>query len=266
MNTIYLKNKGTINLLQSFFNTYTFKKTVLLSCTAFFISFLTLSQESAPKKVLIFSKTKDYRHESTEMSIEAIKNLCVENGIQVESTENSKWFNTRKLKEFDAVLFLNSSGDVFNERQQKAFQGFIRSGGGFVGIHGASTTEYEWGWFGKLIGGYFNGHPEPQNATIIVNDTSHLATKHLPISWNRFDEWYNFRWVDEDFNTLLSLDETTYTGGRHKDRHPIAWYKSFEGGRMFYTALGHTKESYTDNQFLKHVLGGILYALDNSKN
>src|SRR5690606_9995644 len=142
MNTIYLKNKGIINLLQSFFHTYTFKKTVLLSRTAFFISFLTLSQESAAKKVLIFSKTKDYRHESTEMSIEAIKNLCVENGIQVESTENSKWFNTRKLKEFDAVLFLNSSGDVFNERQQKAFQGFIRSGGGFVGIHGASTTEY----------------------------------------------------------------------------------------------------------------------------
>jgi|SRR5690606_23870205 len=251
--------------IRLFFNTYTIIKVVLL-LYPFFIPFSVLSQELPTPKILIFSKTEDYRHESTEMSIDAIKMLCVQNGIQVESTENSKWFTNRKLKKFDAVLFLNSSGDVFNKKQEKAFQKFIRSGGGFVGIHGASTTEYEWDWFGKLIGGYFNGHPEPQEATIIVRDTSHLSTKHLPKNWKRFDEWYNFRWVDEDFNVLLLLDESTYDGGRHGDKHPIAWYKSFEGGRMFYTALGHTKESYSEDHFLNHILGGILYALDKSAN
>ncbi|GLR18470.1 ThuA domain-containing protein [Portibacter lacus] len=239
------------------------ERTVWMICLIGFIPFLAQSQNISKKKVLIFSKTMDYRHESTEVSIEAIKTLCAQNDINTEATENSEWFNSQKLKEYDAILFLNSSGDVFNREQEVAFENYIRSGGGFVGIHGASTTEYEWEWFGKMIGAYFNGHPEPQEAVVIVNDTTHLSTKHLPKKWKRFDEWYNFRWVDEDFNMLLSLDESTYNGGGHKDNHPIAWYKPYDGGRMFYTALGHDKESYSEQHFLNHVLGGILYAIDN---
>lgn len=242
------------------------KKTLLILWMTCLIPSYVLSQDSSSKKMLIFTKTVDFRHESTEVSIEAIRNLCAENGIETDATEDSEWFTSEKLNEYDAIMFLSSSGDVFNEKQEIAFQEYIRSGGGFVGIHGASTTEYDWDWFGKMIGGYFNGHPAPQDATVIVDDHQHVSTNHLPERWDRFDEWYNFRWVDKEFNVLLSLDETTYEGGEHPDNHPIAWYKSFEGSRMFYTALGHTKESYSEKPFLDHVLGGILYAMGESKN
>lgn len=242
------------------------KKILIILWIACLVPAFVLSQDASPKKMLIFTKTVDFRHESTEVSIEAIKTLCAENGIEADATEDSDWFTSEKLNEYDAVMFLSSSGDVFNEKQEIAFQEYIRSGGGFVGIHGASTTEYDWDWFGKMIGGYFNGHPEPQDATVIVDNHQHLSTKHLPERWDRFDEWYNFRWVDKEFNVLLSLDETTYEGGEHPDNHPIAWYKSYDGGRMFYTALGHTKESYSETPFLDHVLGGILYAMRESKN
>tara|TARA_R110002050_G_scaffold289068_1_gene441458 strand:+ start:10502 stop:11326 length:825 start_codon:yes stop_codon:yes gene_type:complete len=242
------------------------KGTLLILCMVCLAPFYIQCQNMSPKKLLIFSKTEDFRHESTEVSIEAIKNLCAQNGIKVDATENSEWFNHKKLQEYDGIMFLNTSGNVFNTEQETAFREYMQAGGGFIGIHGASTTEYEWDWFGRMIGGYFNGHPEPQEATLIVNDTNHLSTQHLPKTWKRFDEWYNFRWIDEDFHVLISLDETTYEGGNHKDKHPIAWYKPFEGGRMFYTALGHTEESYSEEHFLKHVLGGILYTVDKSVN
>lgn len=232
----------------------------LIACTPVLVS----GQAANAPKVLIFSKTKDYRHESTEASIVAITNLCRKHGIAADATEDSEWFTSEKLSAYRAVLFLNSSGDVFNEAQEAALTSYIQSGGGFVGIHGASTTEYDWEWFGRMIGGYFAGHPQPQNGTLIVHDTTHLSTRNLPRKWNHFEEWYNFRWVDENFNVLLSVDESTYQGGRHKDHHPISWYKSFEGGRMFYTALGHGTECYSDQHFLNHVLGGILYAIGES--
>src|SRR5690606_20204337 len=130
------------------------------------------------EKVLIFTKTLDFRHESTEASIVAIKNLCEQYGIKAEATEDSGWFNPEKLKEYAAIIFLNSSGDVFNDQEEKAFRDYIRSGGGFVGIHGASSTEYGWEWFGKLVGGYFAGHPEPQKATLVIRDTVHISTQY----------------------------------------------------------------------------------------
>ncbi|MFB2118225.1 ThuA domain-containing protein [Parapedobacter sp. 2B3] len=216
------------------------------------------------EKVLIFTKTLDYRHESTEVSIVAISKLCEQNGILVDATEDSEWFRPEKLREYAAVIFLNSSGDVFNDAQQDAFRNYIRGGGGFVGIHGASTTEYAWDWFGRFVGAYFAGHPEPQPATLIVHDTTHISTCKLPRKWTHFEEWYNFRWVDQDFNLLLTVDESTYHGGHHPDHHPISWYKPFEGGRMFYTALGHGEECYADKHFLEHILGGILYAINRT--
>lgn len=240
------------------------KRIGLLLCTLCFVPLLVWCQDAPSKKLLVFSKTKGFRHESIEVGVEALKKLGAENGIEVEATEKSSWFNTKKLKEYDAVLFLSTSGNVFNQKQEAAFKNFIQSGGGFMGIHGASTTEYEWDWYGKMIGGYFDGHPEPQEATLIVHDNTHLSTQHLSQTWKRFDEWYNFRWMDDNFNLLISVDESTYKGGKHKNGHPISWYKPFEGGRMFYTALGHTKESYSDERFLNHVLGGILYVLDKS--
>ena len=223
---------------------------------------LTSQERKKPSdKVLIFSKTKDYRHESTEFSIQVISELCRKNGIHADATEDATWFSPQNLKKYAAIIFLNSSGDVFDENQENAFQQYMRSGGGFVGIHGASTTEYTWEWFGKMVGAYFAGHPEPQEATLIVHDTDHLSTRELPEKWRHFEEWYNFRWVDQSFNLLMSVDETTYHGGRHPEHHPVSWYKPFEGGRVFYTALGHGETCYRDVYFLKHVLGGIRYAM-----
>lgn len=223
-----------------------------------------LGQGNVPAKLLIFTKANDYVHESTAGGVIAITDLCRQHGIEADATDESEWFTKARLEEYGAVMFINTSGDVFNESQQNAFRDYIRSGRGFVGVHGASTTEYDWEWFGKMIGGYFAGHPEPQQATLIIHDTTHVSTRRLPKIWKHFDEWYNFRWVDQKFNLLLSVDEATYTGGRHKDHHPISWYKSFDGGRVFYTALGHTEECYSDEHFLNHVLGGVFYALGKS--
>lgn len=248
------------------FTSYKLRGTVFHFCIICLVPGMILSQNAPSKKILIFSKTEGYRHKSIEAGIEAIKLRCAQNHISADATENSRWFNKKKLREYDAVLFLSTSGDVLGKKQETALQDFIWSGGGFVGIHGATTTEYDWEWFGNMIGGYFDGHPEPQEATLIIDDSTHPATKHLPRTWIHFDEWYNFRWINDDFNVLISVDESTYKGGKHKNGHPIAWYKSFEGGRIFYTALGHTDESYSEEHFLNHLMGGILYAVDKTTN
>ncbi|PCE64439.1 ThuA domain-containing protein [Sediminicola luteus] len=220
-----------------------------------------LGQHEPQINLLIFSKTAGFRHESIETGVKALRELCSQNGIEVTHTEDARWFTKKRLKKFDAVLFLSTSGDVFNKKRQRAFKRFIHGGGGFIGIHAASTTEYDWPWYGQLLGAYFDGHPEAQDAVVRVTDPSHLATTHLPKKWKRFDEWYNFRWIDKSFHTLLTVDESTYTGGKHQNNHPIAWCKEFNGSKVFYTALGHTKESYTEKQFLKHLLGGIKWVM-----
>jgi type 1 glutamine amidotransferase len=112
-----------------------------------------------------------------------------------------------------------------------------------------------------MIGAYFSNHPAQQTASIILNDSNHLATKGLPAIWTRKDEWYNFKEISTHINVLLSLDEKSYKGGTNGANHPMAWYHEFEGGRVFYTALGHTNESYAEPLFLQHILGGINYAI-----
>jgi len=149
---------------------------------------------------------------------------------------------------------------VLNETQQVVFEQYIRSGGGFVGIHAAADTEYEWPWYGKLVGGYFESHPKIQKAVIHVKNSKHLATKGLPVDWKRTDEWYNYKSLNSDIKVLMTLDESTYEGGKNGSDHPIAWYHEYDGGRAFYTGIGHTNESYSEPLFLQHILGGILYA------
>jgi type 1 glutamine amidotransferase len=130
-----------------------------------------------------------------------------------------------------------------------------------MGIHGASSTEYEWDWYGKMIGGYFDGHPEPQEATLIVHDNMHLSTQHLSETWKRFDEWYNFKQLNPSVSVLMKLDETSYKGGKNGANHPIAWYHEYDGGRAFYTGLGHTDAAYDDPDFRQHLLGAIEWCL-----
>ena len=149
--------------------------------------------------------------------------------------------------------------------QQADFERYIQAGGGFVGVHSAADTEYDWIWYGHLIGAYFNGHPAIQEAEVSVVDKTHLSTKMLPDTWSRTDEWYNYKSLNQNVNKLLNLEEDSYEGGTNGKNHPIAWYHNYDGGRAFYTGGGHTDESYSEDLFLQHLLGGIQYAIGDNK-
>jgi type 1 glutamine amidotransferase len=218
-------------------------------------------------KVLIFSKIAGFRHLSIPAGIKAIIKLGEENGFSVDTTTNSKQFTSANLKKYKAVIFLNPTGDVLNNEQQLEFEQYIKGGGGFVGIHSATDCEYDWSWYGNLVGAYFGSHPNQQEAVLKVTDQKHISTKHLPKEWKRKDEWYNYKWISKDLNVLISIDESSYDAGKGKmgNNHPMAWYHDYDGGRAFYTSLGHTNESYQETLFLQHLLGGIKYAMGNKK-
>jgi uncharacterized protein len=217
--------------------------------------------ESADHSVLVFSKTAGFRHDSIEEGAEAIKKLGQENGFNVTRTEDSSYFIPENLAGYDAVIFLNTTMTVFNEEQRAAFKSYIQSGGGFVGVHSATDTEYDWPWYGEMVGAYFMNHPPVLPAVIDVVNPDHPSTAHLPVQWERIDEWYNFRNMNPEVNVLLKLDTDSFEGSEHPGNHPIAWYHDYDGGRAFYTGLGHTKETYTEENFLLHLLGGIRYAM-----
>ncbi len=219
-------------------------------------------------KVLVFSKTSGYRHQSIEAGIEAIKSLGSSKGFGVTATENANDFSEENLEQYNAVIFLNTTMDVLNVSQQAVFERYIQSGKGFVGIHAAADTEYHWKWYNNLVGAYFNGHPNNPNvreAKITVLDKNHLSTKMLSDTWIREDEWYNYKSINPDINVLMNLDETSYEGGTNGENHPIAWYHDYDGGRAFYTGLGHTEESFKDPMFLDHLNGGIQYAIGKNE-
>ncbi len=221
---------------------------------------LSASPQATPK-VLIFSKTNGYRHASIIPGIAAIKKLGADNGFDVDATEDSTWFNTDTLKKYSALIFLSPTGKVFGPAEEKALQEYIHHGGGFVGIHAATDCEYNWQWYGDLVGAYFKSHPKPQMAKFDVINRKHPSTRKLPNPWQHFDELYNFKYVNPNLNILLKIDETSYTGGEMAGNHPMAWYHNYEGGRAFYTELGHTEECYSDPVYLGHLLGGIKYAI-----
>ncbi len=211
-------------------------------------------------RVLVFSKTEGYRHASIEDGIAALRRLGAAHGFAVDATERSAEFNAENLGQYAAVVFLNTTGDVLNEAQQAAFRRYVQRGGGYVGIHSASDTEYDWSWYGQLVGAYFASHPQPQQAVVHVVDREHPSTESLPERWERFDEWYNFDAAPEGVRVLARLDESTYEGGAMGARHPAAWCHRYDGGRAWYTAGGHTSESYREPLFLDHLLGGIRWA------
>ena len=214
--------------------------------------------------ILIFSKTNGWRHKNIETGIATFKALGKLNNFKVESTEDSLQFNTANLGKYKAVVFLSTTGDVLGTAQEADFQQYIENGGSFMGIHAAADTEYDWAWFGKLVGGYFNGHPNDPNvrkAVVECKDKSHISTKMLPERWERNDEWYNYKSLNPDVNVLLNLDETSYEGGTNGANHPIAWYHTVGKGKAFYTGGGHTKEAFAEPLFQQHLLGGLKYLL-----
>lgn len=212
-----------------------------------------------PFRVLVFSKTTGFRHDSIPAGIAAIQKLGRQNNFVVDATENDALFTDANLARYAAVVFLSATGDPVGTAPEKAaFQRYIEHGGGFVGIHAASDGGFDWPWYGKLVGAYFTQHPAPQNARVKVEDPNHPSTRGLPTQFTRFDEWYDFRSDPRgSVHVLTTVDDSSYTGSTMGADHPVTWCHNFDGGRSWYTALGHTIASFTEANFLHVLLGGI---------
>ena len=256
----------------------TFRRRILRSLAPVFVCLLTASillaldapatpvleppaVRAEPPKVLVFSRTAGFRHGSIPAGIKSITELGREHGFRVEATEDPRAFDPERLKNVDCVVFLNTTGDVLDDARQKHFEKFIQGGGGYVGVHSAADTEYDWPWYGRLVGAWFKTHPSIQPARINVEDRTFPATRMLPATWDRTDEWYVYRENPRpNVRVLMSLDETSYQGGGMNGDHPISWYHDYDGGRAFYTGGGHTDASYSEPRFRDHLAGAIKWA------
>jgi cytochrome c len=202
--------------------------------------------QAAPR-VLLFTKTTGFRHTSITPAVAALTR-ALPGAVH---TEDAQVFRRDRLRGFDAVVFLLTSGDVLDRRQRAALRRYVRAGGGWAGVHSAADTEHDWPFFGTLLGGArFRSHPAPAAGTVRVDDPGHPATRGLPLSWTRTDEWYAFT-ARPRAHVLLTL-----TGA---DPHPVAWWRPVARGRAFYTALGHTDESWADPLYVAHVAGGVRF-------
>ncbi len=241
-------------------------KNTLLLLLMLFTTALFAQKTRTTKRVLIFTKNAlgAYRHASIEAGRTAVKAICEKNGIQIDTSENADLFNDNTLKQYSTIVFLSANQDIFNAEQEAAFQRYIWSGGGFVGVHAASGVERKWLWYSQLLGGTFVWHTPEQNAIVQIIDPNHPSTKHMPARWKHWDEWYYFGKPNPNVHVVAALDTTTFKSDRHTQNYPFAWYQEFEGGRSFYTAGGHNISDYSDDIFLKHILGGINYAIGNN--
>ena len=213
--------------------------------------------------ILVFSKTEGHRHKSIPTGINFMTELALNNNWNISFSENSDDFEDDNLKQYNVIVFLNTTGDLFNESQKKALKTYMANDKGFVGVHSASNTEMEWPWFTEMIGATFKDHPKVQNATLYIDKSKkHPAINHLKEIEVFKDEWYNFiKSVSKDVNVLASLEEDSYQGKKmNTDNHPITWYHHYHGGRVFYTGMGHTDEIYKDIRFQKLIQGAILWA------
>ncbi|MEV4313658.1 ThuA domain-containing protein [Actinocrispum sp. NPDC049592] len=214
---------------------------------------------AAPFRVWVFSKTTGFRHDSIPAGIAAIRQLGQQNGFTVDASEDDTKFTDANLAQYAAVIFLSTTGDpVTTQAGKDALQRYIQRGGGFVGIHAAADSGYNWPWYGRLVGAYFKQHPAQQNARVKVEDPNHPSTQGLPAQITRFDEWYDFRTNPRaTVHVLTTLDETSYSGGTMGADHPNTWCQNIDGGRSWYTGMGHTIESFSEANFLHLLLGGI---------
>jgi type 1 glutamine amidotransferase len=246
--------------------------------TASAVATFTLPVAASPDqprfKALVFSKTAAFRHGSIPTGVAAIQQLGAEHDFAVDATEEATAFTDANLAQYDVVIFLSTTGDVLDDTQQAAFERYIQAGGGYAGIHSASDTEYDWPWYGGLVGAYFRDHPgvagvnqQFQEATMKVAGNGNPANALLPNRWVRTEEWYNFRTNPRPgVRVLTTVDEKTYdprgysvpggSPGMGED-HPISWCHPYDGGRAFYTAVGHSASAYSEPLVLAHILGGI---------
>jgi type 1 glutamine amidotransferase len=238
------------------------------------LSFTTLAQQKQFKALLV-TTTKGWHHQSVHYGVVALEELAVKNYFDITLFENPNGFTDKYLEQFQVIIFLNTTGDIFDSAQQKVMERFIQSGKGYVGIHSASDTEYDWDWYTKLVGRMFKIHPVIQTAKLNVLDPSFSGLQGFANNKLWTDEWYEFGPEKiSGLNYVLAVDETTYNpivdwGGKKGagmgKLHPVAWYHNYDGGRAFYTALGHLPAIYKDESFLSHVYAGILWAATGKK-
>ncbi|MDA0184583.1 ThuA domain-containing protein [Solirubrobacter phytolaccae] len=219
-------------------------------------------------RVLVLTKTTGYRHDSIPAGVRAIQRLGQSHRFTVDTTSSTSRFTTKGLARYDAVIFLSATGTpVARRAQQRAFERYIRGGGGYLGVHAASDTRGKWAWYEGLVGARFTRHaPGTARATVRVEDRESAATKDLPAEWTRTDEWYEFdRNPRGRVRVLATVDESTYRGGTMGADHPIAWCHRYDGGRSVYTAMGHTRESFSERRFLAHLQGAIEMATGRAR-
>lgn len=223
-------------------------------------------------RILIYTKNGEgYVHENIAASVAALEKICAGEGYESDVSEDPAVFTSANLDRYAAIIFSNSNNEGFDtEAQKKAFQAYIRGGGGFMAIHSANATERQWPWYWALVGGKFVRHPAHQEFDVVVTDSTHPSTKHLPLRWTVEDECYFSNQLNPDIHVLLSVDLTTiedegkeeYPGETFGQLFPLAWCHEYDGGRQFYTALGHDDWFYEDPLFVEHLRGGLLWVLE----
>ncbi|MES2443901.1 MAG: ThuA domain-containing protein [Pseudomonadota bacterium] len=218
--------------------------------------------------VLIFSYSTGYRHASIEAGVAAVKAMGERAGMTMVASADPDIFSEAGLKAFDAIVFVSNTtkpkepeSEWFTGTRRDALQAFVHRGGGIVGIHAAADSHYNWPWFGRLMGGRFVRHPQgtPEGVVTIV-DSKHPSTKGLARSVKRVDEWYYYDDFNPQVRLLVVLDPQSI-GEKDVNPNPMSWSQEFEGGRVFYTGMGHTPESYAEPWFLKHLEGGLNWVL-----
>ena len=211
-------------------------------------------------RVLVYTRTTAYRHDSIPDAVTVVRSLGAAHGFVVDATEDPGAFET-PLDPYAAVVFLSTSGDVLTPEGRTGLAAYVEGGGGFVGVHAAACTEYDWPYYGELLAARFDRHPEYQPGKALVEDHGHPATEHLPAVWEFTDEWYDFRVSPRGaVRVLAAADESSYEGGGMGRDHPLVWCREQGAGRVFYTALGHASQAYEDPGFRAHLLGGITWA------
>ena len=168
---------------------------------------LACNKRSGKPRILVFTKTAGFHHQSIPAGVSAIQKLGGENNFDVDTTSNASMFVEDTLRKYSAIVFLNTTGPLLNTVQRIALERYIQAGGGYMGIHAATDAEYDWGWYARMAGANFESHPRQQEAKLIVKDKSHASTKHLPDVWTRKDEWYNFKRLNKDVHVLIAIDE-----------------------------------------------------------
>jgi type 1 glutamine amidotransferase len=213
-------------------------------------------------RILVFTRTAGYRHDSIPTAVATLRKLAGQEGFTADHSEDAGDINAANLARYRIVVFASTTGDVLDEAQQHALQEFVRQGGGFVGVHAATDTEYDWPWYGELVGAYFRSHPPGLHSTLVQPER---GGKPAGKPWPIRDELYNYRSNPRgQVRVAATIDERTYEGGTMAADHPITWCHAFDGGRSWYTGLGHDTAVYEDTNFLAQLRRGLRYAAGRS--